>query len=109
MQGCIKILRSRLAKPVTLQTHTKLMPVPVTSKPFSYKQIIQIAKQSWPPRVTKAIVQVQQRVQQRPPASPSTTASPFKPFKSLALLQAHHIKWIQSPIYRYNKQLKTAI
>ena len=88
------------------------MPVPVTSKPLSYKQLIQTVKQSWSPRVTRAIVQVQQQVQQRPPASPaapSTTASLFEPFKSLALLQAHHIKWIQLHICRYNKQLQTAI
>ena len=112
MQGCIKILQSRLAKPVTLKTHTKLLPVPVTSKPFSYKQIIQTVKQSRPTRVSKAIVQVQQR----PPASPtapSKTASLFDPFKSLAPLhtplQAHHTKWIKAPICRYSKQLQTAI
>ena len=108
----IRILRSHLAKPVTLQTHTKLMSVPITSKPFSYKQIIQTAKQSRPQQVTKAIV----HVQQRPPASPtapSKTASLFDPFKSLAPLhtplQAHHTKWIKAPICRYSKQLQTAI
>ena len=105
----IKILQSHLAKPVTLKTHTKLMPVPVTSKPFSYKQIIQTVKQSRPTRVSKAIVQVQQR----PPASPTAPASLFDPFKSLAPLhtplQAHHTKWIKAPICRYNKQLQTAI
>ena len=92
--------------------HTKLLPVPVTSKPFSYKQIIQTVKQSRPTRVSKQTVQVQQQ----PPASPaaSKTASLFDPFnKSLALLytplQAHHIKWIQAPICPYNKQLQTAI
>ena len=105
MQGCIKTLRTRLAKPATLQTHTKLSPVPVASKPVSYKQLIQTVKQSRLHRVSKPIVQVQQR----PPASPSTIASPFDPFKSLTPLhtplQAHHIQWIQAPIYCSNKQL----
>ena len=112
MQGCIKILQSRLVKPVTLKTHTKLMPVPVTSKPFSYKQIIQTVKQSRPTQVSKPIVQVQQQ----PPASPtaSKTASLFDPLNTSRApfqipLQAHHTKWIQAPICRYSKQLQTAI
>ena len=121
MQGCIKILQSRLTKPVTTHPHTKLSPVPVTvipvsSKPVSYKQLIKTVKQSRPDRISKPIVQVPQR----PPASPTVTESPFKthtplfdPFKSLrplhTPLQAHHIEWIQAPTYRYNKQLQTAI
>ena len=95
----IKILQSRLAKPVTLKTHTKLMPVPVTSKPFSYKQIIQTVKQSRPTRVSKPIVQVQQQLQASPTAS--KTASLFDPLNTSRApfqipLQAHHIKWIQA-------------
>ena len=72
-------------------------------------------KQSRPDRISKPIVQVPQR----PPASPTVTSFPFKPQESLSRvhiplqshtpLQAHHIKWIQAPIYRYNKQLQTAI
>ena len=84
------MLRSRLAKPVTLQTHTKLTPVPVSSKLISYKQLIQTAKQFWTPRVPKSIVQEPQRL----PASPCTPASLFEPFKSFAQLhtplQAYH-------------------
>ena len=83
----IKILQLRLAKSVTLQTNTKLLPIPVSSKLVSYKQLIQTVKQYRSYRVSKLIVQVQQR----PPLSPSTTASPFDPFKSLAPLQTHHI------------------
>ena len=114
MQGYIKILQSRLTKPVTTHPHTKLPPVPVTvipvpSKPVSYKQLIKTVKQSQPDRISKPIVQVQQRS----PASPTATPSPFKPYELLAPmhtpLQAHHIKWIQSPICRYNKQLQTTI
>ena len=37
IQGCIKILQPRLTKAVALKTQTKLLLVPVTSKPFSYK------------------------------------------------------------------------
>ena len=114
MQGCIKILQSRLAKPVTHQTHTKLSPIPVpvipvSSKPVSYKQLIQTVKQSRPDRISKPIVQVPQR----PPASPTATPSPFKPHELLTPmhtpLEAHHIQWIPRPIYRYNKQLQTVI
>ena len=112
MLGYIKILQSRLAKLVTHQTHTKLTPVPVvpvSSKPVSYKQLIPTVKQSWPHRVSTPIVQVQQW----PPASPTAQSKTATPFKSLApmhtLLQAHHIKWIQAPICRYNKQLQTTI
>ena len=110
MQGCIKILQSRLAKPVTHQTHTKLSPIPVpvipvSSKPVSYKQLIKTVKQSRPDRISKPIVQVPQR----PPASPTVTPFPFKPHTQLqshlTRVQAHYIKWIKAPIYRYNKQL----
>ena len=77
---------------------------------FLYKQLIQIVKQSWPNRVSKPIVQVQQQ----PPASPSAIPSPFKSLESLvplhAPLQAHPMKWVQALIIcRYNKQLQTAI
>ena len=107
----IKTLRSRLAKqPVTLQIHIMLTLVPASSKLIqTYKHLIQTAKQSRPLRVPKAII----HVPQRPLASSCTTAPLFEPFKSLALLQtplqAYHIKWIQSSICRYNKQLQTAI
>ena len=108
----IKILQLRLAKSVTLQTYTNLSPVPHSSKLFFYKQLIQIVKQSWPHRVPKSIVQVQQRPLASPTV-PSTTASPFDPFKSLALLhtplQAHYIKWIQASICCYNKKFQSAI
>ena len=70
MEDIIKILQLRLAKPVTHQTHTKLLPVPVvpvSSKPVSYKQLIQTVKKSRPHRVSKPIVQVQEQ----PPASPT--------------------------------------
>ena len=127
----IKILQSRLTKPVTTHSHTKLSPVPVTvipvpSKPVSYKQLIKTVKQSRPDRISKPIVQVPQW----PPASPTVTSFPFKqhtplydpfkshtpvqakihiPLQSHTPLQAHHIEWIQAPRYRYNKQLQTAI
>ena len=110
----IKILQLRLAKPVTHQTHTKLSPIPVpvilvSSKPVSYKQLIQPVKQSQPDIISKPIVQVPQR----PPTSPTATPSSFKSLESLALLhtplQAHHVQQIQSPIYHYNKQLQTAV
>ena len=110
----MKILQLRLAKPVPHQTHTKLLPIPVpvipvSSKPVSYKQLIQTVKQSRPDRISKPIVQVPQR----PPASPTVTSFPFKPHTPLQShptpLQAHHIEWIQAPTYRYNKQLQTAI
>ena len=55
----------------TLQTHTKLMPIPVLSKPIqTYKQLIQTAKLSRLLRVPKAIIVC---VPQRPPASSCTT------------------------------------
>ena len=60
----IKILQSRLAKPVTHQIHTKLPPVPmipVSNKSVTYKQLIQTAKQSQPLQVPKSIIKVQQR------------------------------------------------
>ena len=47
MQGGIKIFQLYLAKLVTHQIHTKFSPVPVvsvTSKPVSYKQLIQTVK-----------------------------------------------------------------
>ena len=108
----INILQSQLAKPVTHQIHTKLSPVPVvpvSSKPVPYKQLIQTVKRSRPDRISKPIVQVQQR----PPVLPTATPFPFRSLESLAPLhtplQAHHIQWRKAPIYRYNKQLQTAI
>ena len=115
IQGCIKVLQSGLAKPVTHQIHTKLslVPVvPVSSKPVSFKQLIQTVKRSRPNRISKPIVQVQQRPLESPTAIPATP-SPFKSLELLAplytRLQEHHIKWIHAPIYCYKKQLQTAI
>ena len=92
MQGCIKILQSRLTKPVTTHPHTKLSPVPVTvipvpSKPVSYKQLIKTVKQSRPDRISKPIVQVPQR----PPASPTVT-----------FFHSNHRNHSHGSTYRYN-------
>ena len=109
----IKILQLRLAKNIPvqpIQSHTKPASERMPLEPIqpasvqTYKQCIQTTKQYKPARIQiplykPASIQIPQQL----PAAPSTIAPPLIP------LQAHHIKWIQAPIYRYNKQLQTAI
>ena len=98
--GSIKVLQSRLAKkiPVTpIQSHipsqqSQRSPL-AQIQPDSaqtHKQRIQTAKQYKPVRI-----QIPNTVVQAP--------------APLISLQDHHIKWIQAPVCRYNKQLQTVI
>ena len=110
MQGCIKVLQSRLAKKIpvtTIQSHipsqqSQRSPLaqiqPVSAQ--THEQRIQTAKQYKPVRIQIPLykpvsIQIPQTVVQAP--------APLIP------LQDHHIKWIQAPVCRYNKQLQTVI
>ena len=108
MQGCIKILASRLTKKlVTLWPHTKptSQRSTIATPAQTHKQRIKASMQfkpAGPPAVPNTIV----RVPHRSPAAPITIAPTFK---SCTPLKDNHIKWLRTPICRYNKQLQTAI
>ena len=110
MQGCIKVLQSRLAKKIpvtTIQSHipsqqSQRSPLaqiqPVSTQ--THKQRIQTAKQHKPARFQ---IPLYKPVSNQIPNTVVQAPAPLIP------LQDHHIKWIQAPVCRYNKQLQTVI
>ena len=106
----IKVLQSRLAKKIPVTTIQSHIPSQQSQRsplaqiqPDSaqtHKQRIQTAKQYKPVRIQIPLykpvsIQIPNTVVQAP--------APLIP------LQDHHIKWIQAPVCRYNKQLQTVI
>ena len=96
MQNPTKILALRLATPITLQSHTKLMLLVSSKLVQTHKQYIQVAKQSKPARALRLRVPIAMvQVAQGPLASLSTSVPLFEPFASFMTLQKQqHTKWI---------------
>ena len=110
MEESIKVLQLRLAKKIPVTTIQSHIPSQQSQRsplaqiqPDSaqtHKQRIQTAKQYKPVRIQIPLykpvsIQIPNTVVQAP--------APLIP------LQDHHIKWIQAPVCRYNKQLQTVI
>ena len=109
MQGCNKILSQRLGKklPVTnSQSHTKQAsqkPVQSLHKSPAHKLTRKPPGHNSNRILLQPLIPLPESKHQLQPAWPNTSTIT----KLLPL--SHHIKWIQSPICHYNKQLCTAI
>ena len=109
---CIKVLQSRLAKKIPVTTIQSHIPSQQSQRsplaqiqPDSaqtHKQRIQTAKQYKPVRIQIPLYKPE-------PVSIQIPQNVVQALAPLIPLQDHHIKWIQAPVCRYNKQLQTVI